>query len=334
MKKIICVIVTLVIMLVPLSQTVIAAEAEQEMVYVSNADRERVYAVTQKESFKRYSAFKEWGVEIVKDSITPVYEIDPLEYARTGKYSIVRFSHKSSNEDVYIAKTVTAQGEYAGNIMFDAGSNASICNFIPTNAIEEFRDKTIIQSSCSYADHAARIRDSFKLNSFVSPTNVKYVSINGVGRFFCVNIEGTDYFINAGSVNINSSNKTDLILTAEDLKELADKELKEYNEQLAEKEKWEKEHPGEVYTVDGGETSLQIEGGFSRIDNIMNIAEYLNIDMQAVPYVENPIVEQGDDLKEDTLPKTTVAIIVSVSAVGVLALGFVCFKVLKNKKQK
>ncbi len=68
-----------------------------------------------------------------------------------------------------------------------------------------------------------------------------------------------------------------------ELKALANDQLTAHKAFKQEKEQWEKEHPGELWDRTGTNDLPPLISKCSRVDNIQNIAEYLNIDMKPSP---------------------------------------------------
>lgn len=314
MKKFICFVITLFVLTTIFVPTVMAFDSEEEMVYISNDKRESVYQVTQNENFKYYKMFKKFDIHIVKESITPVFTIDMYEYAQSDKFSIKPVyleipsmpNTQQQTDDIqgnyYVAKTVTSDGRFAGNVWFRVYDNYD--NFVPASFSYsdniKFRDvhgseaegNRKYQSSSSYADHAERIKNLLNREDFVSPYDVKLLLIDRIGHFFYINDEQGEYFIPVGYQIYEGYEdqypnlKRNVCLTATDIKEKAIEQYEEYLDYMARKEAWEKEHPGEEYIVMGGTGAADsISSYCSNVDNIINISEFLNIDM--TPSVPN-----------------------------------------------
>ena len=131
-------------------------------------------------------------------------------------------------------------------------------------------------ASCSYADHAKRIQNILDRSTFVPTSDVKYVTIDHVGSCFFVQNEAKHTIIPLGYENASAVHKTDYTLDTTELKEIADENLRLYNEYLLEKAEWEAEHPGETYEVMGITGTAPIITSCSEVDNIIDIAAYLN----------------------------------------------------------
>ena len=56
------------------------------------------------------------GIYIIKESITPVYLADFLDYAKTGIFEMNRWADVKG--DAYWAKTMTPEGVFAGDLLF------------------------------------------------------------------------------------------------------------------------------------------------------------------------------------------------------------------------
>ena len=345
MNKKYCFILVLLILTLIFVPTVKAFDIEEEMVYISNDKRESVYQATQKEYFDCYKLFKKFDIHIVKESITPVFTIDMYEYAQSDKFSIKPVyleipsmpNTQQQTDDIqgnyYVAKTVTSDGRFAGNIWFSVYDNIVIGHFTYSDNIK-FRDvhgseaegNRKYQSSSSYADHAERIKNLLNREDFVSPYDVKLLAIDGIGVYFYINDEQGEYFIPLGYQIYEGYEdqypnlKRNVCLTAADIKEKAIERYEEHLDYMARKEAWEKEHPGETYLAVGGTGSADsISSYCSNVDNILNISEFLNIDMTS-PTRDNQPDKQ--------------ILIVAISCVCVFSVGGIfIFKFVANTRK-
>ena len=68
-------------------------------------------------------------------------------------------------------------------------------------------------------------------------------------------------------------------LTLEDLKTMAEQDLKAYEEDLANKKAWEEEHPNQYYSSKYGSVFKPNTYLCSRVDNVTDIAGYLDLNM-------------------------------------------------------
>lgn len=288
MKKITLLILSVITLLLLTTNVVFATENSGNSVYASKSIQEKVYQMINDESFDYYVILKSDNVEILKESITPVYTMDLLKYAQTGELDItpaVNGVSPSEQEkklgNVYIAKTVTDSGEFAGNVEFYIEDGVAYgLLFSPSVALEQYFTKETNRSymaSCSYADHAKRIQNILKKDNIVSISNVKYLSISNIGSCFLVQNGTESVIIPIGYLNTSSSDGTDCILTQTELKQLADENLKEFEEYKIAKEKWEKENPGKLYEMLGMYGTRPIISECSNVDNILNITEFLNL---------------------------------------------------------
>ncbi len=282
MKRIADMLLIILIMFLAFPNVVIA-ETNCETVYASKSVQDAVYRATQQETFDYYKWFKKDRIEIVKESITRVYSVDILEYAETGvlaiKPDVSRVSPSKEDEiygNVYVAKLVTASGDFAGNIQFYVEDGIAYGLLFTPSAAYMPETVRLYHSSCSYVDHEKRIRNLLDRETFVSASDVKYVYIGDVGACFVVQNESEYTIIPVGYDNVSSEAKIDYILTTAELKEIAEENLKKHNEFLLEKAKWEAEHPGETYLVFGTEATSPIVTGCGEVQNILNIVEYLN----------------------------------------------------------
>ena len=346
MNKKYCFILVLLILTLIFVPTVKAFDIEEEMVYISNDKRESVYQATQKEDFAYYKLFKKFDIHVVKESITPVFTIDIYEYAQSDKFSIKPFyqelpsmsNTQQQTDDIqgnyYVAKTVTSDGRFAGNIWFSVYDNIVIGHFTFSDNFkisdifgdEDEYDDIRYQSSSSYADHAERIKNLLNREEFVSPYDVKLVAADGIGCCFYINDEQGEYFIPIGYQfyegyeDQDPKLKYNVCLTAADIKEKAIEQYERHLDYMARKEAWEKEHPGETYLAVGGTGSADsISSYCSNVDNILNISEFLNIDMTS-PTRDNQPDKQ--------------ILIVAISCVCVFSVGGIfIFKFVANTRK-
>lgn len=285
MKKTITILMTAILIVLLIPSTSLATERITS-VYASNSIQDVVYRATQTETFDYYKSFEFDQISIVKESITPVYTVDILKYAETGIMTIepdvCGVSPSAEDElygNVYIAKLVTDAGDFAGNIQFYVEDGIAYgLLFTPSTALEQYftNGTSRYMASCSYADHAKRIQNILDRSTFVPTSDVKYVTIDHVGSCFFVQNEAKHTIIPLGYENASAVHKTDYTLDTTELKEIADENLRLYNEYLLEKAEWEAEHPGETYEVMGITGTAPIITSCSEVDNIIDIAAYLN----------------------------------------------------------
>lgn len=122
--------------------TVFAEEAESNMVYTTKSIQESFYQLTQNDSFDYFKALEYDNLKIVKESITTVYTVDMQEYAESGQFDLkpmVKGLKQNTNAgNVYIAKVVTAENAYGGNIMFYIEVEVAYnIRFTPSITLEE-----------------------------------------------------------------------------------------------------------------------------------------------------------------------------------------------------
>lgn len=268
------------IMLVP----VYAVEGN-DMVYASEKTQNEIYSMLTDPTFDYYAALQADNLTIVKESITRVYTVSLLDYAKEGTFNVLPMSSGGS-DSVYVAKVITANGDYAGNIRFYVKNNTAYnLLFSPAPVLSEYYvgiDNPRYIASCSYADHAERIKGIFKRSSFVSVDKVKYIVIDGVVEGFLVQDDATFNIIPIGYISEAKIDAVDVNLTNSDVSALASEQLDAYNKQLKEKAEWEKEHPDEQWSFTG--TSISpIISGVSAVNNVNNIYEYLDIPRNELP---------------------------------------------------
>lgn len=307
---------------------------EKSMIYATGSDQETIYKLLQKDSFDFKKSLDSLSLTVVKESISPVYTIDLLEYAETGVINVKpslagkeSTDNKNNRGNVYIAKTITTQQEFGGNIMFYVEDNVAYSMFFTPS--DKTNNVSRYQASCSYADHAVRIQNRLKEDKFVSVYDIKYVIINSVGDFFYISNNKHNTLIPVGYI---SSDASDLGFTAQvdtlihvdsDLKTLADNRLEEHKAFIRKKEQWEKEHPGELWDYTGDNSVSPLISGCSQVDNIQNIAEYLNLDLNAD--VSKPAHSAPNNLRNIIFYCCiTLGICITVTGISVIAYRKKC----------
>ena len=221
-------------------------------VYASPEDREYVYDCALKDSFDLHNMMVNEGLSIVKESITPVFRFDLLEYAETGKLSITPYEISSEGADAaqrYAAKVINAENEFAGNLtLYVDGGIAHSLGFVHAAA----QNERYGCASCSYADHAERIASLLGLEEPIPPEDVKYLSVVWIGECFYVQKNGKEYLVPIGTAGAEDGETA--VITENDLRSIAGEYRAYYEDLLKQKAEWEKEHPGEEYSpINGGQ---------------------------------------------------------------------------------
>lgn len=258
-------------------------EDEDQMVYLTGPELDRAYDLLTSDSCENTFFIKE-GWFLVKESITPVYTVDMYEYAETGifKYYFTVINHDDPSDthstekgNFFVIKAVDSQGEYIANVYFA---------ILEDHAYIHHTQKADFAASCSYADHAERIRKLLNKDELISPYDVKYFFINKTGNFFYIETDGEVFLIPVGVQKTGSGENGEeneyfgrVVSIEGELKEKADKQWEDYLRFIAFRDEWEKEHPGEIFDYTGGASVSPIYSECSGVDNISNIYEYLNI---------------------------------------------------------
>lgn len=279
-KTIICIILSVIVFgsLMP-----IASGEPGGSVYASQEEQEYIYACSQNELSNVRSLLERYGIRLLKETITPVYTLDMLAFAANDVFEILpaEFSIVSDSRQVYLAKTVSANNDFAGNICFCIEDGvAQLLNLNPSNIIEDYKDNATFQASCSYADHASRIAALLGSDEIIPPENVRFVHLNGYqlsyGDCFYVSIDGEGYFIPVGSISTEYvSAAVDKAITMSELKAMALEDEEKYNEHTIAMEEWRKEHPGSSWVPvhSGSEGDVTIIPG-SSVDNIIEVNKF------------------------------------------------------------
>jgi hypothetical protein len=275
MKKIISAFILLSLLVLVLPFSSFGAFAESESVYASKDTQEIIYKMTQDESFEYYDVIKTKKLTVLKESITPVYYVDMLEFAKTGVLDIKPDPNPSRSD--YLAKVIDERGDFFGNLEFTIeDGKLTLCYF---RTIEDTKPGWVLDiynSSISYADHAERIRRLLDRDEIVSPSDVRYVMLDRRGAHFSVKTESGYVFISLGKHEVGNTKSVvfSSVYYEEGLKAAADAYLIEYEEYLIELEKYREEHNGEIFTGYPAPNLTPDKDGDGISENIINIAEY------------------------------------------------------------
>jgi len=267
--------------------------ASNGSVYASNEEQEYIYACIQNEDFLPQLEFMGVQTWAVKESITPIYIIDPLAFASSGKAELIPRlweEAKPFQQQMYIVKTVNDDNEFAGNMVFYVEDGEA--HFLSFTYSEAFEDTLIAEglfaqtsypASCSYADHAFRIASMLHSDELIPPEDVRFFSMAGAGWCFYVQKDGVEYFIPVGRTASNYSvDQVDRVLTEDELLRIAKKFEKDYNDRMKEKEEWQKEHPGETwFQTDGSAGGSDIACKCSSTDNIIEINKFFSENLRS-----------------------------------------------------
>lgn len=360
MKKIkmLCLVFCLSILLFAMSTPCYANSSEcKSMVYVSGEQADGLYELLQKESYDLYKGLKFDSLTVVKESITPIYTIDLLDYARTGELKIVPLwkSHTglsgNGKGNAYIAKTITADGKYGGNIMFYVENGVAYnMLYTPSEYSPSWPDDGAghqYPASASYADHASRIANILCEKDLISAYDVKYVIIDRVGEFFYIDNDKHGTLVSIGMISTDKSNQSSdavdcHIGTGDELLTLAKKQLAQYETFLKEKAEWEAANPGKTWDRVGGYSVPPIISECSQVDNIVDIAAYLDIDYSLSSNPDfiggiadgNVINNDNNSISDETDASCDPTIIVIVTSIATIALLTVAITVWMNKRNK
>jgi hypothetical protein len=261
-------------------------------VYEHGEKLDIIYETLQKDSYDLHLALKYSSLKVLKESITPVYEVDLLGTARSGEITIIPMwrSHTGLLGDgvgnVYTAKTITSDGKFGGNIMFYI-ENGVAYNMIYSPSEYSpmwFENGYHYPASASYADHAKRIAAVLKEKDMISPHDVKYVVADTIGEFFYVDNAAHSVFVSVGYISNNETGNvlTDYYIDETGLINLAKEYSQKREDLLNEKASWEASHPGEIWFKAGAYGLSPIMSDCSSVDNIIDITDYLNIDIKAM----------------------------------------------------
>ena len=322
----------ILILCLTLSTNIYALE-EKETVYASLEKQNEIYSMLNDESYNGYKYLKYDNLTILKESITKVYYVSTLDYARSGILKVVPMT-LSGSSDVYVAKTINANGLYAGNLQFYIKDGIAYRllfepSYFAFSESFEGLSNPGWAASCSYADHAQRIQKILNRSSFVPIDKVKYVLFEGWGNAFYIEDDTGVHIIPVGKLYKNQEyNGTDRAVNINEIKKFADQALERHNDFIKEKEAWEKEHPGQSYAslgVTGGGAASPFTGSCGQVDNILNISEYLGIDMTA------GVSESGGQAASADKLQKVLWITIPACVLLAGAITFICIK--KRKKE-
>ena len=284
MKKTICFILMIAIISTCFFACIPREEDLGTMVYASPEEQNEVYELIMKnisELDLKYLTY--YDLAVVKESITPLYYIDMIEYAKTGnlKISRRRYSLKGKIWEGYVAKTITADDKFGGNLYFYVCGNMINVHGDPCSPHWDgplSAESTDFHASCSYADHAERIRLCLGKSEIIPAENVRFLNNDSTGMFY-IKDGDNEYFIPGGYETSRHEMETDVVLSISDMEALAQEYLRIENENRKANEEFQKTHPGEQMI--GMQLPPTVGGLCSRIDNIINIYEYLGIEATA-----------------------------------------------------
>jgi len=357
-NKMLCFVCCILIFLFTMSTPGYAnSDESKSMVYASGEQLDELYELLQKDSYDFHKALEVYSLIVVKESITPIYTIDLLDYARTGKLKIVPLwkSHTglsgNGKGNAYIAKTLTADGKYGGNIMFYVENGVAYnMLYTPSEYSPSWPEgvEGYYSASASYADHALRIANIMNEKDFISAYDVKYVVIDMVGEFFYINNSKYSTLVSIGQMSTDKSNQSSDIVdyhmgTGDELLTLAKKQLAQYEAFLKEKAEWEAANPGKTWDRVGDYSVPPIMSGCSQVDNIVDIATYLDIDYSlpsnldfsggiANDYEVNNENDNNISNENDTSRNTKMILVIIL--IATIALLTAAITVWMNKRNK
>ncbi len=331
MKLILRHILLFVAVCVLLSVTVSASEVHN-MVYESKEKQEEIFNMFDDSKY----GFDKFGVKCyyVEETLTPVYTFSMLDYAKSESLEL----YHANDGTRYVLKVVTEDGDFAGNSEFRLNGSTLLyggMSYAPPILQAKESDTSSYKMSCSYADHAERIRVALGKKELIPAQNVKYVIIDWVGHFFCIEDNGEYIFILVGRGDYpenDAVSKEAYILTEEDVLKAAKAYAEKYEAYVAKIEKWEAEHPGETYPpVDGGAPVPEVSGTTveaSAVNNITDIYGYLGLEHTYTPELNNGA---GD---AEPSPETdyTWYIVAGVGALAIVALASGAYIVTKKRR--
>ncbi len=243
------------------------------MFYATPARQEQIYDLIMSDDSLR-SELEEASVTVVKESIAPIYVIDLLDYAETGKLTAELWEGEKGKR--YAAKVINEKGEYAGNLTLTV-SGGEITGGVEGSHIYPNDQKTssVYPESCSYADHAEEIKEILGANEIIPATDVKYATTI-IGDFFFIDNAEYTTMIPIGEYTTDTWDSQIVFMQRLDdgqtLKDIADS----YKKQNDEMENRKEENGG--FVIIGESFDLPyITRECTHVDNVINIYDHLGI---------------------------------------------------------
>ncbi len=273
-KNLLLIGLVLAVLAVSVSAVLLIYSGSETLFYASSEEQERVYELIMSDYVIK-AELEESSLAVVKESIAPMYSVDLSEYSKTGELTDRR-KPTDNGRWIYIAKVITANGEFAGNLRAYIGDDFVSCNFIESYAyaVSENRSNTgWYLESWSYADHAEEIKEILGADEIIPATDVKYVT-TGIGDFFFIENEQYKVLIPVGIYTANESRDMQFgfYRSVSDVQRLDEgAELKEYADNylvLAENQ------------VDGNTPEVYISRECNSVNNIIDINSYLGIETE------------------------------------------------------
>ncbi len=303
-----------------------AGEEYEEMFYADPDLQEEIYQITQnKRTFILWPLLEEYGLQVIKESIAVVYELDLLEYAQTGEINLKPLKPEG-DYICYVAKCILPDGRFGGNVKMVRHYKTSWWG-VTYRSIDAKKEDPWAENpnsalfSCSYADHAERIRKILNRDEIVPATDVRFVMFNYgfednlgnnyLGSYFAVKNDGETIFIPVGMEYLNADEnivQSDIVYTAEDIYQKAQEFKNNYDGYVESYQEWKKENLAYRLDFEGGNLRDYIaDGTCSQVENIINIYEYLGIDYadnDTTEPTETPVATETElgTLPAETLP--------------------------------
>lgn len=298
MKKLFMLLVIMLLMCMAIP--VLASEDDGVMVYAPAEERDKVYEMLFDEKSDMKYTLDTQQFQIVKESISYVYEYDKMEFYRSGKLVLKKV------DGLYGSKMIRkSDGKFAGNMHIDTLSYGFAARKMEEPSLNwrgfwrvnsnDFPDASLTYySSCNYADHAENIRILLGKDELISPYNVKLVRLDGGVGVFYIQIDDEEYFIPYGSISIPVEEQYKENIDVGDGLSLLSKEriinaMNEWADRVRAKEieieLWKKAHPGEKYNLIGGDiggANVAFSNPYGHFDNIIDNMAYFGIDEAAI----------------------------------------------------
>lgn len=236
MKK--WIIVFLTVILTILSVTYSRAEEPHSSIYCDEEEAESLYEMLVSDG-EIVDLMRNEEFSICKDKIMPIYEMNLVNYAKTGTITLKPFIvrgniyNPEAEELTYVAVIMDKNNEYDGYLEFGVqNGHATVYFFVrdPSEMID-------------YSDNVEAFR--YVYDTDVPESYVKFVSEPTLGYGFYITYEGRgNTFVYPKKVNAyGETHPTRYLYEDIELKEEAEKVFESYSQSLEAYKKWRRSHP-------------------------------------------------------------------------------------------
>ncbi len=257
-------------------------QKNQTLFYSPSEQQDRIYELIM--SSEELKAELDAGsLTVIKESIAPMYGIDLAEYSKTGELKADQRLTVGDDRWVYIAKVITAKGDFAANLRMYIGADSFFYSLIESYdyaVAENISDDYWYLESWSYADHAEEIMEILGSDTIIPASDVKYVYAT-IGDFFYIDNDQYKVLIPVGIYTAREVRQTAFGIIAGSVLDvqrldLGGRQLKEIADYYLE---WSSGEP-----VDGNLLKEYISRECTLVNNITDINGYLGIEDDTVAF--------------------------------------------------